>query len=319
MLVQAQKFSSRSSRVHAHAGWLLIGLIVVSTAKILALVGVTFFLTEHLRATSLQHNQTRAFYFAQAGVMKALYDFRQNTGIQLVASSVANPALTPGATEDAFVLQSIGAGNTAQADFLLMNMRNNVSFPQASFCSATRDRMEGWSVLNVLWSGGVSFVIDSFKVNWSPAGGEGILRLDLDGTGADWQAPGCVAVGRDTSISLAGVAVANRTLSPDERWATNRIWFTSTTMDGKDWIEVTFTLSDGSSRTAHWDRVTLSHTTADTTVTSIGEARANAFPFVAKRQLRAICRICATVSGTACDAEAEERQQPMALISYLEP
>jgi hypothetical protein len=301
-------------------GWLLIGLIVLASAVILTLVGLTVFLSEHLRAIGVHQNQTKAIALAQAGVMQAMYDFRQNNGLALRAYNVDNPAgPLPGATDDQFTLQAIGAGH-AQADFLLMNMRGNVPllFPQTpNFCGAPRDRLQDWPIRNVLAAGGSSIVINSFRVDWD-AGVEGVLGLALNGATADWTAPGCVAVARNTEISLVGVPVANRTLAAGARWADNRIWFSSTAMDGKVWFDVIFTLSDGSVRIGRWDRVTVANRTADLTLKAVGDVREGLFPFGVWRRLQTTYRICAEVSGGICNGEAEERQQRGAIRAYSE-
>ena len=295
---------------------MLVGLIVVLSAVILALAGITFFLTEHLQVVSLRQNQAKAIDLAQAGAMTALYDFRRNIDITLGEQTVeAGPAA--GASDDnVFILQAIDSGTT-QADVLLMSMRGVITFPRTpALCGGPKDRIAGWIVRNVLAVGGSSLVIASFKVDWSPAAGEGILQLQTPTF--IWSAAGCVPAARNTDISLAGVPVAQRTLTPGTRWATNRIWFTSTAMDGKDWIDATFTMADGSSRTSRWDRLIVANRSADVTIKSVGEVRKGFFPFIVWRRLQADYRICGSVSGTSCDAEAEERTQPGNLIGYQE-
>ncbi len=306
-------------RRQSRCGWLLVGLIVLVSAVILALAGITFFLTEHLTVTSLRQNQTKAIYLAQAGIMQAIYDFRRGTGITLRSYKVDDPTTTPGANDDQFILQPILSGNT-QADLLLMSTRGNITvpFPQSNFCGAiSRDRFQGWTVRNVQASGGTSLVVASFKVNWD-VGTEGILRLDLNGTSVDWQDATCAGFPKDTAISLASVPVANRTLNPGTRWPTNRVWFTSAAMDSKAWIDITFIMSDGFSKTVHWDSTNAANSTADLTVKSVGEVHAGFFPFVLWRRVSARYRVCATVSGSQCNATSEEETQPGALVAYQE-
>ena len=293
---------------------------------ILALAGVTFFLTEHRRTTSLRQNQTKAVYLAQAGVMRAIYDFRRGSGVTLRSYNVDNPGgPPPGPTDDAFILQAVGSGTT-QADLLLLSMRGNITFPTANLCPSSgpgqvaRDEFQGWVLRNVAAVGGTSLVIQSFRVNWDPPGTEGILRLDLNNNTV-WPAAGCTAAARDTDIPLTG-PVAQRTLDPGIRWRgdRNRVWLTSTVMEAKDWIDLTFTLSDGSRRMARWDRATFANRAADFTIHAVGDVREGAFPFGVWRRLRADYRICNSVTvGTQCDEEDEERAiKTGALVSYQE-
>ena len=117
-------------------GWLLVGLIVLISTVILALAGITFFLTEHLRTTSLRQNQTKAIYLAQAGVMRAIYDFRTNAGVLLGVQTVeAGPSAGP-LDDNVYIL-----GGKA-ADFLLVNLLNP-SWSPAKECSLNkRDRFD---------------------------------------------------------------------------------------------------------------------------------------------------------------------------------
>ena len=301
-------------------GWLLVGLILFLSAVLLALTGITFYLTEHLRTTSLRQNQTKAVYLAQAGVMWALYDFRRGAGITLRSYNVDNPSgPAPGASDDTFILQTINNGSR-QAHFLLVNMRGNITFPTDNLCPATgpgrvpRDQIQGWSVRNILASGGSSLTITQMRINWAPDSGEGILRIDLNDN-AVWTAPCATPGAINTNLTIT-----SQTLSPGTRWdpTRNRVWFTSTAMEIKDWIEVTLLMSDGSERTSRWDRLSIANRSADATITSVGEVREGVFPFVTWRRLRAEHRACRAVSGTSCDSESEERTQEGALVSSQE-
>jgi hypothetical protein len=300
-------------RRQSSAGWLLVGLIVLISAVILALVGITFYLTEHLRTTSLRQNQTRAIYLAQAGVMRETYDFRSGNGVSLTETTVT--AGPPAGTAGDDVYQISGP----EADSLLVNFRAitvPVSFPTGSLCSGTRDRMQDWTVRNVRAGGQGAIRVDQMRIAWSPGGGEGVLRIDLDGAGSDWTAPCGSPAGNGALIDIP-----NQTLNPGARWATNRIWFTSSAMEAKDWIEVTFIMrlpGDGSQRVARLDLQNSQQTTADFTLRSLGTVRRGAFPFSVWRRMKAELRACAFVSGAACNSEGEERTQQDALVSLEE-
>lgn len=309
---------SRSTHV-ARSGWLLVGLIVVISAVILALVGITFYLTEHLRTTSLRQNQTRAIYLAQAGVMRELYDYRRGQEISLGEQTVTAGPLPGTADDDVFNLSG------PDADFLLVNMRSNVDFENSLYCPSSgpgrvsRQRIRQWSVRNVLASGESSLTVVEMRINWSPyppADNEGILRIDLNGTSATWT-DGCTAAARNSDIDIP-----DRTLTPGQRWGNNQIWFTVTSgMDAKDWIDVTFILSDGTERTSrYYPSPNEDQSWAEFTLRSVGEVRRGAFPFSVWRRLRVEYRVCAQSGdiGTDCNDVGEEQQNEGAIVAYEE-
>ncbi|MDP3704237.1 MAG: hypothetical protein Q8R78_07610 [Candidatus Omnitrophota bacterium] len=301
-------------RRQSSGGWLLVGLIVLIAAVLLGLVGITFYLTEHLRTTSLRQNQTKAIYLAQAGVMWELREYRRGQEI-----STGEQIVTAGPPDDVFNISG------PDADFLLVNMRNTVDFENTNYCPSgrngvSRQRIRFWSVRNVLASGESSLTVDQMRINWfpyPPADNEGILRIDLKGTSPTWEAPGCVAEARNSVIDID----PDITLDPEQRWPNNQIWFTAASgMDAKDWIDVTFILSDGSERTSRYVPTNPDQSWADFTLRSIGEVRRGAFPFSVWRRLRVEYRICAQSSdiGGNCNSEGEERTRVGAIIAYEE-
>lgn len=302
--------------VPRQGGWLLVGLIVLIAAVILALAGITFYLTEHLRTTSLRQNQTKAIYLAQAGVMRELYDFRR--GVEISVGPVSITAGPPGGIAGDDIYEVDGP----EADFLLVNMRGSAGFaiPNPSLCSGTRDRLEGWVLRNVLASGGVSVRIDEMRVNWSPDNGEGVMRIDINGTGSDWTAPGCCGATCNPVEAGDPINIPNQTLGADARWATNRIWFTSSAMETKDWIEVIFVMRGGSERVARFHPTVLAERSADFTLRSLGTVQRGAFPFSLWRRLRAEYRICRSDADTGanCASRADEQRREGRLIGYSE-
>ncbi|MBI4003443.1 MAG: hypothetical protein HY353_00305, partial [Candidatus Omnitrophica bacterium] len=301
-------------------GWLLVGLIVLISAVILALVGITFYLTEHLRTTSLRQNQTKAIYLAQAGVMRELYDYRRGQEISLGEQTVTAGPLPGTADDDVF---NISGPN---ADFLLVNMRDAVSFANSNLCPSrgpervSRQRIRNWAVRNVLASGESSLTVDAMRINWfpyPPADDEGILRIDLNGTNSNWEAPGCVAAARNSVIDIT----PNVTLTPGQRWNNNQIWFTATSgMDAKDWIDVTFILSDSGERTSRYVPPNPDQSWADFTLRSVGEVRRGAFPFSVWRRLRVEYRVCAQSGdiGEDCSSAGDEQRNEGAIVAYEE-
>ena len=275
-------------------GWLLAGLIVVISAVILALAGITFFLTEHVRVVSLRQNQTKAIYLAQAGVMQAIYDFRTSASgngfTPGTYDAVPGDSGAPGlGDDDVFILGGQGA------DFLLAAMipatLGSTNSNPGGGCSGgtSRNRLESWTLRNVRLDSAISF--SQIIVTWNAqTAGQGVVRLDFNGISADWTAPGCNPV-----ASGVPIPVPTQTINAGSSWGTNRVWFATSTMGGQTWIEIAFVMDDNpnppSTRRARF--VVGNHTasSASFTIKSIGEVRSNSFPFTVWRRLQAEYRL----------------------------
>ncbi len=283
----------------AREGWLLVVFIILISTVILALAGVTFFLTAHLRTTSLRQNQTKAIYLAQAGVMRALYDFRSSStpGFLLGeynSTTGARGAIGSFPTEDVFIL-----GGQA-ADFLLAAMIpaslvSTNSNPFAGSCAGgTRNRLDSWTLRNVLLSnvapGGMPIAFNQVIVTWdNPLAGEGVVRLDLNGDGFDWHAPCATPQASGVAITLP----STQTLNSGAFWSSNRMWFVTNTMSSHAWIEMAFVMTDtpASTRRARYLIGNGIGSSGSFTVKSIGEVRKGAFPFTVWRRLQAEYRL----------------------------
>jgi len=292
----ARRTSARSTR----AGWLLVGLIVLISTVIIALASVTFFLTAHLRTTSLRQNQTKAIYLAQAGVMQAIYDFRfddsliagTDTGFRLGEYRADTGAFGP---IGSFPSNNVFILGGQAADFLLAAMiPTTFSTPAApGGCGGgTRHRLDTWTLRNVLLSNtspdGMPLSFNQMAVSWFPVvGGEGVIRVDLNGTSLDWPSSGCTPAVSGTTVTLN----ATQTVSPNTLWGTNRIWFATTNMNTKTWIELAFFMSDGSTRRARYVPGSPLTSSASFTVKSVGEVRQGPFPFSVWRRLQAEYRL----------------------------
>ena len=112
--------------------------------------------------------------------------------------------------------------------------------------------------------------------------------MDLDGTGADWRSVGCAPIAPNTPIPIPA---AQQAVSPNSAWSPNRIWFATANMDTKLWIELTFTMSDGSARRARFLPATPLNSSASFTVKSVGEVRKGVFPFKMWRRVQAEYRL----------------------------
>ena len=275
-------------------GWLLVGLIILISAVILALAGITFFLTEHLRTISLRQNQTKAIYLAHAGLMQAIYDFRTSAGgngfTPGTYDAVPGDAGAPGlGDDDVFII-----GGEA-ADFLLAAMipatLNLTNANPGGGCGGgtPRNRLEGWTLRNVRLDSAISF--NQVIVTWNaPTAGQGVVRLDFNGNAADWTAPGC-----NPFASGVPIPVPTQTINAGSFWDTNRVWFATDTMGSQAWIELAFVMTDNpnpsSTRRARFVIGTPTASSASFTIKSIGEVRSSSFPFTTWRRLQAEYRL----------------------------
>ena len=275
-------------------GWLLVGLIVLISAVLIGLVGITFYLTEHLRTTSLRQNQTRAVYLAQAGVMQAIYDFRFNTGGNALTlgtyDAVPGDAGAPGlADDDVFILDG------QAADFLLAaTIPGTFGSGSESGCGGTsRHRLNSWTLRNVITNAAPAVSFSQMAVSWSSpvAGSEYVVRVYLNGTGsADWPSSGCgSAVTGASGVTLT--LNSTQTIPSASSWGTNRIVFATTNMNTKSWIELAFFMTDGSTRRVRFLPANTAASSANFTIKSVGEVRQGVFPFSVWRRLQAEYRL----------------------------
>lgn len=301
-------------------GWTLVGLIVLLVIVFVAMGGIAMAVVEDARATAMNRNLAKAEYLAQAGLMHALYQFRSTGRMTLGEYNADDPALPVSASDDAFTLGG------EPADFLLVNMVPVVvPFSEANLCSGPgrrRDRLVGWRIRNVLNSNtppaGMEVRIVQLSVNWqNPAAGEGPIRLDLNGNNpADWSSPGCAPINPGDPIPIPP---DQQVIAPGGQWATNRLWFGNNSMDGKTWIELTFTMASGPPRVVRFVN-DLRANDANFTVRSLGLLREDAAPFTTWRRVQAEYRLCANAAATSeCDDSSDEQwRRSVALLSYEE-
>ncbi len=302
-------------------GWLLVSLIVLVSIAIIALIGISFFLTEHFRVTSLRQNQTKAIYLAQAGVMQAIYDFRSNAGISLGEQTVAAGPAAGTSDDDVFILGG------QMADFFLVNLKP-ARFVSGTVCGISGRRLQDWPLRNVVAAPPTSLTATTMSAAWGNDLGERIMRIDLN-TAANtvWWAPGCQTCTAACQGVPAGTLlnITDQTIGAwPARWNQNRIWFSGgAAMASKPWVEITFNLSDGTSRTARYEPA-FAGRSADFTIKSVGEVRRGAFPFAPFpltpwRRLQAEHRICAEVTAVGqCGTATDERERMGYLVSQRE-
>ena len=271
-------------------------MVILIVIVALAGTGLAILLAEHLKRASLQQQQAKAIYLAQAGVMQAAYDVRfdgpggtDDNNIRLGEYPVPADLGAPGpADDDVFIL-----GGQA-GDFLLAAMipATFATAPAGSSCGGTqRHRLQDWTLRNMLQSDtppdGIVVGFNQVSVQWDPVGaGEGVVRLDINGNGADWRSIGCAPIGSGVPI-----AIPTQTIAASDLWTRNQIWFATTTMTTKNWIEITFTMTDGSTRRARFVPANPTQSSANFTIKAVGEVRRGQLPFPVWRRLQAEYRL----------------------------
>ena len=273
-------------------GWLLVGLIIILSAVLIGLGGVTVLLVSHLRQISLRQNETKAITLAHAGVMQAIYDFRFNTGGNGVApgtfDAVPGDAGLPGLADDnVFVL----AG--APADFLLANMIPAVldQSTSISFGVNSRDQLRLWRLRNART--GAAIQINFLTVSWNdphPELGEGIARVEINGVKVWPQgvaATSSVAPGIEFDITDVSIPAATERIGNVLYFATSGA---GSPMPGKAFIQMRFRMSDDSARVARYAPAAAMRS-GSFTIRSAGEVRQGVFPFLMRRRLQAEYRL----------------------------
>ncbi len=302
-------------------GWLLVGLIVILSAVFLAMAGVALALAQSRQLLSVRENDTEAVYLAQAGVMQALFDFRDpgngGNGFALGQYIVDDG---PGTQDDIFIL-----GGKA-ADFLLANMISSV-VDQGNLAGQPRDRLRDWRMRNVLITAAPVVRITHMSVAWENPTvpfGVGVIRIELNNTKV-WPVVGQISTPQPSGTLLN---IIDHTIPANTVRVRNTIWFSTTNiMSAKAFIDVTFRMSDhvasgnpldASIRTAHYTQQT-STRSADFTIKSVGQVQKGAFPFVTWRRIQAEYRICGSATvPTNCDTSPEELTNTGKLLTYRE-
>jgi len=256
-------------------------------------------LGEHLRTISLRRYQVKAVALAQAGIMRAVYDVRLNSGgncLTLGEYPVSEtPGTSGGAGDNVFIL-----GGKA-ADFLMANMIEAIVSTNSLRGVGSRDRLRAWSVENVLCGnappGGLPVQVTHIAVAWAnPAAGEGVIRIEIPAGTRIWPASGTASAPQPSGTLLD---VTDTTIPPDAA-RTGVIWFSTTgvlTGSTKWPIDVTVQMSDHAAdapnRSLRIGRYAgaLSERSGSFTVKSAGEIRRAPAPFTVWRRLQAEYRM----------------------------
>ncbi len=198
---------------------IMVALIAISS---LVILGSTRVFQNMSRQTQLKIDQTKAHYLAQAGVMRAVWNwYVSNTGTEANRRYDDNGAGTTVVGNTAFKWGSDGTGtpNILQSNFAYhtFNLTDTTiwrtSAGAACVQGAAGDAANGqcrrlrlWRLRNIQTAGLSNIVLATCKVSWTPSEGEGVSAIFLAGTNVT-PAGGPFASGTDIDIT-------NTTLAP---------------------------------------------------------------------------------------------------------
>lgn len=214
------------TRSRAEAGAGLILLVMLIGILTLAFAGTMTQLTHLALQTQLSVDEARAVYLAQAGVMRAVYDWRTDSN---------NEANRRYAHLDETMIGNQGYRTGCQADFVYysFDLGQNAEW----VTSGGRRRLRRFRMRNIHTSiGGTSdnVTVTHVKVSWSPAGSAMLRAVSLNGTSV--VPAGSYASG--TEIALSGTA-AQRTRTPGQTWSGNNTYLEWTDTSVPDPVSVT--------------------------------------------------------------------------------
>lgn len=280
-------------------GWLLVGLIILLTAVLIGLGGMTLLLTSHLKHVSLRQNYTKAAYLAHAGYMTSVYNFRFDDGAVAGTDNcygfgeVAVPADlgTAGKADDDVFIIGGNAADVLMANFIPGRLQT-ANLPG----TGTRDRLDNWTVQNVNCAAASAVRIDWITVTWANPGAERVIRIDIPAGTSIWTAGGVIPpAGSGTAIDVTNTTI------PANTARTGILWFstngTVTNASTRLPINVAFQLSDQSSvipGDRNWSTrigrytppTNLAGRSGSFTVKSQGIVRRGAFPFSVWRRFQ---------------------------------
>ena len=187
----------------------IAGIVMLSSGRVLQNMS---------RRTQLLVDQEKAHYLAQAGIMRAIYDWRISNATETLRRYTG---LRPVAVTGSLFYQTktnVAADQGTAANYAYFNFNSG---PAVWGVTAGRKRLQSWSLMNIRVNDGAStndnIIVTQAKVSWTPnaAGNQATLRtISLNGT--VFVAAGAFANG----ATITGTAlVAARTLAPAAAFA----------------------------------------------------------------------------------------------------
>ncbi|MFH1762443.1 MAG: hypothetical protein ABIA63_15195 [bacterium] len=203
----------KSNRImHNEKAFTLIAIIIiVLLAGILASSSV-FFIGESLRHNTTRSYQEKTINLAQAGIYRAIYNFRISGSYSEINTNVEGN-------------QWFIVGSNA-ANYLLIDTQNTRLL-------VSNTRLQDFEFTNINTSQNIT--LDKIRVSWEPySGGEGLNQVRLNNA----------VVWSGSAISGDDIDISNRTINIGNTLKNNRIHFNQN-MSSKT-IYLTLFLSDGS-------------------------------------------------------------------------
>ena len=192
---------------------ILVALIAISGI----LVGSTALLMSNsTRQMQLKIDQSKAYYLAQAGIMRAIYNWRISNATD---TSRRYAQLNTTVTGNQIFKTSGGTlANMTQANFAYF------SFDEGGTSNADwnpTSRLRRWTIRNIHTNvAGTSdgIIFKQVKISWTPSGAETLTEISLNNR----KTSGSFANG--STVTLSGT-VAQRTLAANSAWTGNNNYF----------------------------------------------------------------------------------------------
>jgi len=204
-----------------HKGIALVAAVMLMVFATIAVMGVVIFITQRLRQQPAEETFLKTIYLAQAGVHKAIYDFRKN---DLTLNGYFALGQTNIDANNYFVLSA------TPANLLMVNT-------SASILTNSNARVGGWTMQNATNSNTITVTIATMTVSWSGVSGRTLSSIYLNNA-LKWSGSGASGTTfniTDFTLNTTPTIYLNNTL----RFSGSMLGAT---------VNVTFNMTDGSSQ-----------------------------------------------------------------------
>ena len=157
---------------------ILVALIAIAS---LVILGSTRVFENMARQTQLRVDYAKAHYLAQAGIMRAIYDWRISTATE--ANRVyAESTTTIAGTNNLYKVALHTDGTYIQSNFAYYN-QGSAAWATVGAGVNARRRLRAWSIANIHTNVATdNFTITKCRVSWTPDNGAKLRDIQLSGT-----------------------------------------------------------------------------------------------------------------------------------------
>ncbi len=198
-------------RTKKEKGFGLVILVVIIAVAGILITSTSLYFRDATRQMQLGIDQIKAYYLAQAGVMRALYNWRVSNATDINRRyTELNTTITGNQ-----IFKTGSQANFAYFTFDAVNGQQDTEW------FAGNTRLRRWRIRNIHSAN--SITVTKAKVSWSPVGTTTLSDIQLNNNSVATGAGGPFASG--TEITLTNSA-ANRTLLPGAVWSGNNTYLT---------------------------------------------------------------------------------------------